>query len=95
MVCLDNLSENVKYLQGNVEAAISIFDSALTLEKFKEDSRALAVLYIQYARFLDQVICCPSFLARSDFHAHPVEVTNSNEMLCFWMIPKLSTVFDS
>jgi hypothetical protein len=41
--------------QGNGEAACSVFDAALQSEKLKEDSRALAVLYIQYARFLDQV----------------------------------------
>lgn len=42
-------------MQGNDEAACSIFESASELEKIKEDSRARAVLYIQYARFLDQV----------------------------------------
>ena len=41
--------------QGNGEAACSVFDAALQSEKLKEDTRALAVLYIQYARFLDQV----------------------------------------
>lgn len=41
--------------QGNLEAACSVFDAALHSEKTKEDSRALTILYIQYARFLDQV----------------------------------------
>jgi pre-mRNA-processing factor 39 len=47
---------NFEKRQGNLEAACSIFDSARELEKIKEDTRALAVLYIQYARFLDQVM---------------------------------------
>ncbi|XP_024363891.1 pre-mRNA-processing factor 39-1 isoform X2 [Physcomitrium patens] len=47
---------NFEKRQGNDEAACSIFESASELEKIKEDSRARAVLYIQYARFLDQVL---------------------------------------
>ena len=43
------------FFQGNLEAACSVFDAALQSEKTKEDSRALTILYIQYARFLDQV----------------------------------------
>lgn len=43
------------FVQGNSEAACAVFDAALQSEKLKEDSRALAVLYIQYSRFLDQV----------------------------------------
>ncbi|KAG0572900.1 hypothetical protein KC19_VG133400 [Ceratodon purpureus] len=49
---------NFEHRQGNREAACSVFDAALQSEKLKEDSRALAVLYIQYARFLDQVLKC-------------------------------------
>lgn len=41
--------------QGNAEAACAVLDAALQSEKLKEESRALTVLYIQYARFLDQV----------------------------------------
>lgn len=57
--------------QGNLEAACSVFDAALQSEKTKEDSRALTILYIQYARFLDQVSkavnilqahCCTFFI---------------------------------
>ncbi|KAG0613938.1 hypothetical protein M758_6G139200 [Ceratodon purpureus] len=50
---------NFEKRQGNEEVAVTLFDSALELEKIKEDSRALAVLYIQYARFLDQVMKSP------------------------------------
>lgn len=56
-------------MQGNPEAATSLFVSAIEAEKAKEESRALPLLYIQYARFLDQVMtfkimiqCVMSFL---------------------------------
>lgn len=55
VMCLEVISDIEKCLQGNEEIACSLFDTALELEKFKEDTRALAVVYIQYARFLDQV----------------------------------------
>ena len=44
---------NFEKRQYNSMAVCSVFDSAL--EDFEKDTRALAVLYIQYARFLDQV----------------------------------------
>lgn len=78
---LDALSESEGCLQGNVEAACSVFDSALELEKIKEDVRALAVLYVQYARFLDQVCSFPRFVVKSEFQAHPGEVIITREML--------------
>ncbi|CAM6096792.1 unnamed protein product [Calypogeia fissa] len=46
---------NFEHRQGNAEAAIKIFTSVIEVEKAKEESRALPLLYIQYARFLDQV----------------------------------------
>lgn len=53
--CRFALSNCNVFEQGNLEAACSVFDAALQSEKTKEDSRALAILYIQYARFLDRV----------------------------------------
>ncbi|XP_024366580.1 pre-mRNA-processing factor 39-1 isoform X4 [Physcomitrium patens] len=50
---------NFEKRQGNGDTACSLFESALELGKIKEDSRARAVLYIQYARFLDQVLKSP------------------------------------
>ncbi|BBN13071.1 pre-mRNA-processing factor 39 [Marchantia polymorpha subsp. ruderalis] len=47
---------NFEHRQGNPEAATSLFVSAIEAEKAKEESRALPLLYIQYARFLDQII---------------------------------------
>lgn len=47
---------NFEHRQGNAEAACAVLDAALQSEKLKEESRALTVLYIQYARFLDQVL---------------------------------------
>lgn len=54
---MDAVPESLEYMQGNGDTACSLFESALELGKIKEDSRARAVLYIQYARFLDQVGC--------------------------------------
>eukprot|EP00249_Psilotum_nudum_P022185 c28411_g1_i1 orf=1180-2937(+) len=46
---------NFERRQGNIEGASSIFESAIELEKSKEESRTLPFLFIQYARFLDEV----------------------------------------
>lgn len=53
---------NFEHRQGNVEAAIKLFTTAIEAEKAKEESRALSLLYIQYARFLDQV-CYHAYLS--------------------------------
>lgn len=37
--------------QGNMEAAYSLFEQAIAIEKGKENSQTLPVLFAQYARF--------------------------------------------
>ncbi|MCO5600784.1 hypothetical protein L7F22_054899 [Adiantum nelumboides] len=46
---------NFEHRQGNTEGACAVFISAIEYEKSKEESRSLPFLFIQYARFLDQV----------------------------------------
>ncbi|KAI5071002.1 hypothetical protein GOP47_0013253 [Adiantum capillus-veneris] len=46
---------NFEHRQGNTEGACAVFTSAIEYEKSKEESRSLPFLFIQYARFLDQV----------------------------------------
>ncbi|KAH7440208.1 hypothetical protein KP509_04G096600 [Ceratopteris richardii] len=47
---------NFEYRQANIDGASMVFTSAIEYEKSKEESRALPYLFIQYARFLDQVV---------------------------------------
>eukprot|EP00250_Pteridium_aquilinum_P020126 c24712_g1_i4 orf=1655-3397(+) len=47
---------NFEHRQGNPEGACAVFTSAIEYEKSKEESRSLPFLFIQYARFLDQVL---------------------------------------
>lgn len=47
---------NFEFRQGNAEGACAVFTSAIEYEKSKEESRSLPFLFIQYARFLDQVV---------------------------------------
>jgi pre-mRNA-processing factor 39 len=37
--------------QGNLEAAYSLFEQAIAIEKGKEHSQTLPMLFAQYARF--------------------------------------------
>eukprot|EP01018_Ginkgo_biloba_P033669 Gb_33527 [translate_table: standard] len=46
---------NMEKRQGNIEGAMSVYETAIDVEKGKEESRALPLLFIQYSRFLDQV----------------------------------------
>ena len=41
--------------QGNLEEAYSVYEQAIAIERGKEHSRALPLLYAQYSRFLNLV----------------------------------------
>ncbi|KAJ8899470.1 hypothetical protein K2173_018444 [Erythroxylum novogranatense] len=43
---------NMEHRLGNLEDAFSLYEQAIAIEKGKEHSHALAMLYAQYARFL-------------------------------------------
>ncbi|XP_024519001.1 pre-mRNA-processing factor 39 isoform X1 [Selaginella moellendorffii] len=45
---------NFEKRQGNIDGACAIYESALEVEKAKEESRVLSFLYIQYIRFLSE-----------------------------------------
>ncbi|KAL2623375.1 hypothetical protein R1flu_003580 [Riccia fluitans] len=47
---------NFEQRQGNPDSAISVFTTAIETEKAKEETRALPLLHIQYARFFDQIM---------------------------------------
>lgn len=43
------------WLQGNMEEAYSLYEQAIAIEKGKEHSQALQMLYAQYSRFVHMV----------------------------------------
>ncbi|KAJ7296353.1 hypothetical protein O6H91_Y128900 [Diphasiastrum complanatum] len=47
---------NFEKRQENTEGACYIYETAIEVEKSKEDPRALPLMFIQYIRFLDQVV---------------------------------------
>eukprot|EP01018_Ginkgo_biloba_P013915 Gb_36854 [translate_table: standard] len=48
--------ENMEKRQGNIKGAMSVYEMTIDIEKGKEESCALPLLFIQYSRFLDQIV---------------------------------------
>ncbi|GLJ28101.1 hypothetical protein SUGI_0552010 [Cryptomeria japonica] len=46
---------NIEHRLGNLEVASSVFDMAIAVEKRKEHSQSLHLLFIQYSRYLQIV----------------------------------------